>query len=141
MTHQLNDSERRVFAVLADVLIPEAEGMPSASQVGIQNAPLDRVLKLEPSFASDLRRGVRAAVGHDPTSVVESLHRDDPAALNAIGLVASAAYYMQPRVRELLGYPGQVARPATADEEHDYLREGLLQAVIDRGPIYRPVPK
>ena len=54
---------------------------------------------------------VRAAVGRDFTSAAAlALNKDDPAALSAIGLVASAAYYMSPRVRLLIGYPGQEKR-------------------------------
>ena len=149
MTTILNAADRATFAAIADQLIPAVEGMPSASQVGIQDAPLDHVLDLRPELGADLRRGLRACVGVDPASAVERLNQADPAALGAIGLVASAAYYMQPRVRELLGYPGQVSRPAEPAEEHDYLKGGpkegqgddLLQVVIDRGPIYRPTPK
>lgn len=141
MSIKLDETDRRVFAAIADVLIPEAEGMPSASQAGIQDAPLDHILELQPWLADDLLRGVRRAASGDPAAAVDVLNREDAKALSAIGLAASAAYYMQARVRKLLGYPGQIARPATADEEDDYLRDGMLQAVIDRGPIYRPVPK
>ncbi len=149
MTTILNATDRATFAAIADQLVPEAEGMPSASQVGIQDAPLDRVLDLRPELDEDFRRGLRACANADPATAIERLNQADPAALGAIGLVASAAYYMQPRVRALLGYPGQASRPAEPAEEHDYLkdgprdgpRDGLLQVVIDRGPIYRPTPK
>ncbi len=134
-------TDRATFAAIADRLIPDAEGMPSASQVGIQDAPLDHVLDLRPELEEDFRRGLRACEGADPATAIERLNQSDPAALGAIGLIATAAYYMQPRVRELLGYPGQASRPAEPAEEHDYLRDGLLQVVIDRGPIYRPTPK
>ena len=141
-TTTFSDGDRQVFAVMADVLIPAAEGMPSASQVGVQEAPLDRVLELQPWLAPRLQRGISsAAASGDPAAAVETINRDDPAAMSAIGLAASAAYYMQPQVRKLLGYPGQVSRPAGPEEEHDYLRDGLLQPVIDRGPIYRQAPE
>jgi len=45
---------------------------------------------------------------------------------------------MNPKVREALGYHGQLPRPI--DPHPDYLDEGLLQQVIARGPIYRPTP-
>ena len=141
MTKFLNATERATFAAIADRLIPDAEGMPSASQLGIQDAPLDHVLDLRPELREDFRRGLRACAGADPATAVLGLNQADPAALGTIGLVATAAYYMQRRVRELLGYPGQASRPAEPAEEHDYLKDGLLQVVIDRGPIYRPTPK
>lgn len=133
--------DRQVFAAIADVLIPEAEGMPAASAVGIQHDPLDHVLGLRPELADDVLRGLRS-VADEPngTSAAERLNREDPAAMGAIGLVASAAYYMQPEVRKLIGYPGQAQRPVRPEEEDDFREDGLLQPVIDRGPIYRKAP-
>ncbi len=109
----------------------------------MHGAVLDRVLELRRDLQEPILRGlrgVRAPAGASPSQTVEALNSGDPAALKAIGEAAKAAYYMNPRVRELLGYPGQQSRPATPDEEHDYLRDGMLQAVMDRGPIYRECP-
>jgi hypothetical protein len=55
--------------------------------------------------------------------------------------VASAGYYMSPRVRELIGYPGQERRAYDADAAPEYVTNGMLKVVQDRGPIYRPTPK
>jgi hypothetical protein len=137
----LEEGDRQAFAAIADVLIPEAEGMPSASAVGVHNAPLDHVLSLRPELAEDLLRGVRSlSPGETGGAAAERLNHDDPAAMGAIGLVASAAYYMQPEVWKLIGYPGQVQRPVRPEEEDDFREDGLLQPVIDRGPIYRKTP-
>lgn len=137
----LGAADRRAFAAIADILIPNAEGMPSASMVGIENDPLDHVLALRPDLFDDLARGVRSlSEGESGSEAAERLNRDDPAAMGAIGLAASSAYYMQPEVRRLLGYPGQVQRPVRPEEEDDFREDGLLQAVIDRGPIFRETP-
>jgi len=138
--------DRQVFAAIADVLIPEAEGMPAASAVGVQHGPLDHVLALRPELADDVLRGLRcvADVPKDLSAgatAAERLNAEDPAAMGAIGLVAAAAYYMQPEVRKLIGYPGQVHRPVRPEEEDDFRENGLLQPVIDRGPIYRRTPE
>ncbi|MCP4385197.1 MAG: gluconate 2-dehydrogenase subunit 3 family protein [Hyphomicrobiales bacterium] len=137
MSNALTDDDRKALAAIADVLIPEREGMPSASQVGVHDAAIDRVLDLRRDLLQLLLRGLHAPAGDTAKQTVEALDSNDPAALKAIGEAAKAAYYMEPRVRALLGYPGQQSRPATADEEGDYLRDGMLQAVMDRGPIYR----
>lgn len=133
--------DRQVFAAIADVLIPEAEGMPAASAVGIQHDPLDHILGLRPELADDVLRGLRSVADESTGSAAaERLNREDRAAMGALGLVASAAYYMQPEVRKLIGYPGQVQRPVRPEEEDDFREDGLLQPVIDRGPIYRKAP-
>lgn len=137
----VNDTQRTTFAGIADVLIPEAEGMPSASQAEVHGAILDRVVELRPDLREAFFRGLNKAAGQDPKTATEALNADDTEALGAIGLLASAAYYMQPQVRALIGYPGQENRPVDADSEPEYVANGMLQVVIDRGPIFRPTPK
>jgi len=141
MSTKLDDTLRRTFLAIADVLIPEAEGMPKASQVGVGGEILDRMLALRPDLREAFLRGLRAASGKPPAAAAETLNRDDPAALGAIGLVASAGYYMSPQVRALIGYPGQESRPGDPDETPEYVANGMLQEVIDRGPIFKPTPK
>jgi hypothetical protein len=49
---------------------------------------------------------------------------------------------MSPVVREKIGYPGQQSRPeADPDATPEYVANGMLQQVIDRGPIYRPTQR
>ncbi len=137
----VSDSHRATFAGLADVLIPEAEGMPSATQVEVHGDILDRVVELRPDLREAFFRGLNKAAGQDPTEAAHALNREDAEALGAIGLLASAAYYIQPKVRQLIGYPGQENRPVDADSEPEYVANGMLKVVTDRGPIYRPTPK
>ena len=141
MSTQLTDADRATFAGIADILIPEAEGMPSASQVGVHKAVLDRILSLRPDLVENFLRGVRKAAGKEPRAAANLLNKEDTPALSAIGLVASAGYYMEPRVRQLIGYPGQEKRPGNPDETPEYVTTGMLQQVIDRGPIFKPTPK
>jgi hypothetical protein len=141
MSMQANEEVRTTFAGIADVLIPEAEGMPSATQVGVRDETMDRLLGLRPDLREAFMRGIRKAMGQDPREAAEALNKNDPEALTAIGLIASAGYYMSDRVRELIGYPGQEKRPGNPDEEPEYVTNGMLQEVIDRGPIYVPTPK
>jgi hypothetical protein len=140
MSATIDDATRATFRALADVLIPAAEGMPAASEVGVHLDILDRVLGLRPDLAERFFRGLRATAGEAAGEAAQRLNAADPEALSAIGLVASAAYYMQPRVRALIGYPGQEKRPGDPDETPEYVANGMLQQVIDRGPIFRPTP-
>ncbi len=141
MSSKLDDALRRTFLALADALIPEAEGMPAASQVGVGGDILDRILALRPDLREAFVRGLRAAAGKPAAEAAEALNRDDPAALGAVGLVASAGYYMSPQVRALIGYPGQESRPADPDSPPEYVTNGMLQQVTNRGPIFKPTPK
>lgn len=141
MSGKLDEALRGTFLALADALIPEAEGMPAASQVGVGGDILDRILALRPDLRDAFMRGLHAAAGKPAAAAAEALNRDDQAALGAIGLVAAAGYYMSPKVRALIGYPGQESRPADPDVTPEYVANGMLQQVIERGPIFKPTPK
>ena len=142
MSTQLDDNLRAVFAGIADVLIPAAEGMPAATEVGVHEELTDRILGLRPDLREAFLRGLKAAEGKDPKAAAEELNASDAAALSAIGLVASAGYYMTPRVRELIGYPGQESRPEVdPDATPEYVANGMLQQVIDRGAVFKPTPR
>jgi hypothetical protein len=131
---------RSTFLAIADVLIPEANGMPSASGADV-GAMLERIMALRPDLNDDFQRGMRTVAGKAPVTAARALNIEDPKALAAIGLVAAAAYYMNPRVRDLIGYPGQEKRVYDPNETPEYIANGMLQEVIDRGPIYRAAPK
>lgn len=135
-------AEREQFAAIADVLIPEAAGMPSASSVDVAGPMLDHVLALRPDLTPGLRRGLELTKDADgPARAAGWLNENDTDALNAIGLIASAIYFMQPGIRKLLGYPGQASRPVRPEEEDDWREGSLLDPVRDRGPIWTRPPQ
>ena len=127
----MTDIDRARLGELADALIPAESGMPSASQAGAVGEWLDAVLEARPDLAAPLA----TAAGR---SSVEEV-KDDPAAWGALTAAVTAAYYMNPEVRDKVGYAGQRAIPFDPDHE-DYLEDGLLDSVKARGPVYRPTP-
>jgi hypothetical protein len=141
-THgRLTAEFRAVFEQLADVLVPAHGKMPAASVVGAHEGLLDDVLKHRPDIRDDLLRALAAAKGREPRAAANDLLRQDAAAFNALGLAVSGAYYMSPRVRELLGYPGQESVSYDPYATPDYLTDGMIERVVVRGPIYRPTPR
>jgi len=134
-----NPDQRSVLAGLADVLIPAGDGMPSASAAAVAGQGLDQVLAAVPSLGARLADVLAAAKGREPADVVANLERTDPAAYGVLTEVVTSAYFMNPAVREAVGYAGQ--GPSPLDPREDYLEDGLLESVIKRGPIYRPTPK
>jgi hypothetical protein len=139
MTFEAELRER--LARIADGLIPAADGMPAPSGVGIGGAQLDLVLASRPDLAEDLSRALAAAGERDDAVAwVEALRAADPSAYHALVTAIVAGYYMHAEVKRLLGYPGQVPEAVTVDRYPDYVDEGLLERVYERGPIYRPTP-
>lgn len=134
MTFDAN--ERSVLAGLADVLIPAGEGFPSASEAEVAGEGLNQVLSVRPDLAAGLKQLLVSARGRPPVEVVADLRKSDPAGFGILAELVPGAYFLNPQVRERLGYHGQGPRPF--DPRPDYLEDDLLQSVMNRGPIYRP---
>lgn len=132
----LGAAEAATLRAVADRLIPAAHGMPSAAEV-LTDDRLRFVLNARPDLAEPLRAALRAEFGSDVDDRLETLARDEPAVLGALQLVIVGGYYTDKRVRELIGYPGQMAIELRSWEYPDYLEEGLIDAVLARGPVWR----
>lgn len=130
------------LAALADVMLPAAHGMPAFSDVKAVESYLAQVL----GWRDDLRQPLVRAVGAlDPTSfTIEGLtafHGEDEDAYVALTTAVAACYYLSPVVRELIGYPGQVAKTYDPYAYTEWVADGLLDPVVERGPIWREAPE
>jgi len=132
----LTGDERELLARVADHLIPAAHGMPSAAEV-LTDERVRFVLNARPDLVEPIRSALRAGLDHDPAARVAALAESDPAALGALQLAVVAGYYTDKRVRELIGYPGQIALSIRSWEVPPYVEEGLIDAVLARGPVWR----
>ena len=132
----LDGDARAVFAAVADHLIPAAHGMPSAAGV-VTDERLRFVLTSRPDLADPLRAALRPELGEDTRARLDALGRDEPTNLAALQLAIVAGYYTDRRVRELIGYAGQEAIAVKAWIYPPYLEEGLIDAVMARGPVWR----
>lgn len=131
-------SERELLGRLADVLIPAGEGLPCASQAGVSEEGLDQILAVRPDLVEPLKKLLAAASGCSATVFVDALQKSDPAAFGVLAEIVPGAYFLNKGVRAHLKYNGQSPKPI--DPRPDYLDDGLLQSVLDRGPVYRPTP-
>jgi hypothetical protein len=132
----LDAAARRTFANIADRLIPAAHGMPAAAGV-VGDERLRFVLRARPDLAGPLAAALRPELGDDVEARLAALERDEPVALAALQLVIVGGYYTDKAVRELIGYPGQQAIEVRSWEYPPYLEEGLIDAVMARGPVWR----
>ena len=126
---------RAVLGRVADHLIPAAHGMPSAGEV-LTDDRLRFVLRTRPDLVAPLQAALRRELGSDVPARLEALVAE-PASLGALHLVIVAGYYTDRRVRELIGYPGQMAIEVKSWLVPPYLEEGLIDAVLVRGPVWR----
>ena len=131
---------RAALAALADALIPSADGMPSAREAGVTGRWLDEVLQLRPDFGPPLARVIDKVKGVDAGVAVAQLRANDPAGFGVLAEVVAGAYFLNPKVRSAIGYPGQKSVPIVNEVPPDYEQDGLIASVVARGPIYRPTP-
>jgi hypothetical protein len=133
---ELSEQHRTTLAAIADHFIPAAHGMPSAAEV-VNDDRLRFVLTARPDLVEPLTAALRPELGDDVQARLEALTRDEPEALDALQLVVVAGYYTDKRVRELIGYPGQEAIEVRSWIVPEYIEQGLIDAIIARGPVWR----
>ena len=131
----LSDGERATFAAIADHLIPAAHGMPSAADV-VNDDRLRFVLRARPDLGEPLKAALRPELGSDAAARLARL-ADEPTNLSALQLAIVGGYYTDKAVRERIGYPGQMAIELRSWEYPAYLEEGLIDAVLARGSVWR----
>jgi hypothetical protein len=116
--------------------------MPAASEIDIVGGQLDLVLRSRPELEPHLVRALsRRGDDGDPVEWITHLEAEDPEGYDATVLAIVAGYYMSPIVKELLGYPGQTGAEVSANVYPPYISEGLLDELVERGPIYREPPE
>ena len=134
------DALRDRLERIADVLVPAYGDMPAASSVGITGDLLNKALRARPDLVADCRRAVTACADPPSPEALEQLGEADPDGFSALMVLVLGGYYMSAEVRKLLHYAGQEALTIDIGELPAYIEEGLLDEVIDRGPIYRTTP-
>jgi len=131
----LDDAALDTFARVAEHLIPAASGMPSAGDV-VTPDRLRFVLRSRADLVEPVRAALRPELGPHAQARLEAL-AGEPASLGALQLAIVAGYYTDKRVRELIGYPGQMAIEVKSWLVPEYLEEGLVDAVLARGAVWR----
>ncbi len=135
---ELTARERAVLAELADVLIPAGPEMPSASEAGVAGEWLDAVLSARPDLVDPLK-AILASAGDVPAAeAVERLR--EGGGFGVLAEIVPNAYYMNPAIRDRIGYPLQQAVPIDANADDDPEAQALIASVRARGTIYRPTP-
>lgn len=132
----LGAEERARLAAVADHLIPAAHGMPSAADV-LTDDRLRFVFAARPDLIEPVRSALDAGLADEPGERLAALAERDPGALGALQLTIVAAYYTDKDVRDRIGYPGQIALSLRSWEVPSYIEEGLIDAVLARGPVWR----
>ena len=134
---EVPDECRAWLGGIADILIPSGGTMPAASQVGVAGRQLDLVLRARPDLQPHLLRAWVTTAGSRPQEALDAVRDLDTEGYDAVRIVVAGGYYIHPDVRQLLGYTGQQPKVVRVDQIPEYVEEGLLERVMERGPLYR----
>ena len=108
---QLDEYQQKRLAKLADLIAPRLDDMPSASDLGLVDGGIKDVLRLRADLAAKLP-GILSDCPETPSNnYLEGLSARQPEALEVLVQIVAGAYYMNPRVRKLIGYNGQKELP------------------------------
>jgi hypothetical protein len=127
------------FLALANFLIPAYEQKPSFGAFCSYEDAIG-ALGFRPDLREAFERALTVDMRNGPESALESLNARDSTAFSALTTIIIATYYMNPQVRESIGYPGQENVSYDSKATQSYLLDGSLAKVIARGRKYRPTP-
>lgn len=134
----LTSEEREVLRDVADALIAPWDGQ-SASQAPGFDAWLDRAVAARAEQFETLTAALSRFAGLGGDELRDGLRawsESDVAGFHLLSSVVAGAYLMVPEVKQRLGYPGQGGALPRLEEAAEQLEDGILDAVIERGPIF-----
>ncbi len=137
MTNDVNDFQAKI-AWVADALIPSSTqfGMPSATEAGVLDRLLPRVLRERDDMAPSFFKALSCLPEDrpsDPLGMIRALGADD---FYAISFLIAGAFFLDEAVTRKLGYPGQEALYETPD--YDEIMD-TIERVQSRGAVYLDV--
>lgn len=132
----LTQEEREKVAGIADVLIPASPRGFSASEAGIAGPLLDSLETHVPERLALVRRVLELEAGGTPQAALDALRGEDAGAYDSFCETVAALYFMAPKVREAVGFPGRLPRPARVEVTE---LEELLMPVLEGGFAPRSV--
>lgn len=105
MSLRLSKQHRTAIALLARSILPGAHNQPSAAEIDLEAAAIDRALKSRPELVGDF-----CAILDRLEGDVECFLQDLPEMeFNLVMTLICAAYLMDQSVKKSLGYFGQEA--------------------------------
>jgi hypothetical protein len=117
----LSAEEKERLIAMGNHLIPAVDDLPGAGTLIVQEKLLERVLGVRPDVCAPLRRALAEPQGM----------ANDREAWMALVTTVAGGYYLHQKVRERIGYEGQVPRQTRPDNYPAYLAEGLLDHLLD----------
>lgn len=135
-TSTWTERQRQILAVIADLLIPASDEMPSASAAGVASEGIDEIALIRPDLRAVGAEAVELVGGDLPDSV-ESLRFAIPDHFASVSELLASAYFLRPEVARLVGYRSRIAIPLDDEVTRRADLRRLAQPVVARGNVWR----
>ena len=139
VAHVWTQEQHQLIGVLADLVIPRGNGMPSATDVDVHISGVEGVVRLRPDLIEPVTALLRRA-SHRPPADLFELTSLDAGQFNAFAELVAGAYYLDPRVEAQTGYRGRVAIPVGDVDQQEVELQALVAPVVGRGNKWRVTP-
>lgn len=136
----LSPSEREQLDRLGDILIPAGDSMPSVSESDPDGRWLERACRARPDMARAVQELLAAHSDLDSLRAIAGVEAEDAAGVAGLLMITAGRYYMNPAIRELIGYPGQGGRDPSLPVYGWDRAADMLERVVQRGRVYREAP-
>lgn len=115
----LAGAQRETFRQVCGLFLPAWKDMPDAAALGLENAQLDQALRARPHLLpalADILHTLGACAGASQAGVshvgpddLEKLKTGSLSDFLLLRTLVCGAYYLHPKAKAALGYPGQQA--------------------------------
>jgi hypothetical protein len=137
LPHEVTPARLDLLVQVADTLLPGTDVDPRPSSLPDFRDHLDTALRARGESVRELVAALdRLDVDADLMPQLRAMHGSDREAFDLVSSVVAGAYLLSPTVRGAIDYPGQGSHPAPLELAVDQLSDGILDPVVDRGPIY-----
>ena len=133
----LNAPEIALLTSLADILMPATKTLPAPHAAGSYDTLLQSAIAASGISAREVRDALDALPLRLDWETVRNFAASHPAAFETLALIVSGAYVMAPAVMDSLGFPADRRNPAGAFDAAEEYETGILEPVVNRGPVYR----
>ena len=135
--YELSPVRRDTARRLAQALIPESPLGPSAAEAHVATIHLDRALTLRPDRVALFESLLDEAESEVPRLYLDNLKEERPKDFEVFTFLMAGAYFLDPAVRQWLGYDGQVASPDLGPGPDETSEKDLLTLAARHGKTYR----
>lgn len=136
----LSPSERDQVDRLGNILIPSSDPMPSVSESDPDGRWLDRACRARPDMARAVQDLLAAHPDLDSLEAIVRVEGEDAQGVAGLLTITAGRYYMNPAIRDLIGYPGQGGRDTSLPVYGWERAADMLERVVERVRLYREAP-